>query len=424
MKLRIQKTEFNRWWQFVERITSTKNTISSIGGVLCTVSEENVTLEATDLKTSIRCVPNGISADETGKAILPAKLLGELFRRVPVEEFSIDIKGEKGVLLAGKNRTRFTTWTVGDFPKIPSPDSASVFCEISAGELLRVINEGIVASSQGDSFPTYLGTCFFHVSENLLSVVSTDSHRLALSQTDCVCESDSDMLLPILSVKELQRLLSNVISDVNVMVLADGSVSWFRMGNIEFSIRRVEASFPNYAKILNPKKTTSMISDRSNLISALERIDVIVRDFTRVVVMKLSPSGELRLSGKSPNTGTGVETMDANITGEPLMAGFNLSYLQDGLKAFKDSDIEFSFDGSSGQVTMTAPNRDNFLYMTMPVKISDDDEPELDEADELDDLNEPESSVNDDLLGATVTELSTPEPGQDFNEDGDKDAGE
>ena len=391
MKLRVQKTEFNRWWQYAERVTSTKNTISSLGGVLCTISEENITLEATDLKTSIRCTPSGISADETGAVILPAKLLGELFKKIPVDEFTIDVKNEKGVLLAGKNKTRFTTWTVSDFPKIPLSESASVFCEILAGELLRSIEEGIVASSLGDSFPTYLGTCFFHVKENSLSVVSTDSHRLALSQAECISNLDSDMLLPILSVKELQRLLSSVISDVKVIILTDGSVSWFRMGSIEFSIRRIESSFPNYNKILNPKKTTTMVTDRLSLVNALDRIDVVVREFTRVVVMKLSPSGLLRLSGKSPNVGTGLEVVDANISGEPLTVGFNLSYLQDGLKAFRDSDIQLSFDGSSGQVTVTAPNRDNYLYMTMPVKISDEDKvDESDEVGDFEDSNSPE----------------------------------
>ena len=394
MKLRFKKTEFNKWWQFVERATSSKGTISSMSGVLCTVSEETIVLEATDLKTSMRCIPHGVSADEAGAVILPAKLLGELFKKIPVEEFSVDIKNEKGVFLAGKNKTKFTTWAVSDFPKIPSSDKASVFCEITAGEILRVINEGIVASSQGESFPTYLGTCFFHVKENSLSVVSTDSHRLALSQADCVCEAEADMLLPINPVKELQRLLSSVISDLKVVVLTDGAVSWFRMGEMEFSVRRIEASFPNYTKILNPKKTTTMVCDRNILVNALDRIDVVVREFTRVVVMKLSPSGELRLSGKSPNIGTGVELVDANIVGEPLTVGFNLMYLQDGLKAFKDADIQLSFDGNSGQVTMVAPNRDNFLYMTMPVKISEEDE--IDESDETPDSEDNFSSEGQD----------------------------
>jgi DNA polymerase-3 subunit beta len=133
-----------------------------------------------------------------------------------------------------------------------------------------------------------------------------------------------------------------------------------------------------------------MVSDRNNLVNALDRIDVIVREFTRVVVMKLSPSGELKLSGKSPNVGVGIELVEANITGEPLTVGFNLSYLQDGLKAFKDSDIRLSFDGISGQVTITAPNRDNFLYMTMPVKISEEDE--INESEEMGDFEDDDSS--------------------------------
>jgi DNA polymerase-3 subunit beta len=117
--------------------------------------------------------------------------------------------------------------------------------------------------------------------------------------------------------------------------------------------------------------------------------------------MKLSPSGELRLSGRSPNVGIGIEVVDANIVGEPLTVGFNLSYIQDGLKAFKDTDIQLSFDGNSGQVTIVAPNRDNFLYMTMPVKISEEDEiDESDEAaDDTDDRSDDENvSSSDDNM--------------------------
>lgn len=374
MKLQIEKAEFIKWWQFAERITNPKNAIASLGGVLCTVTENGVVLEATDLKTSVRCVAQGISANEKGSVILPAKLLGELFKRVPTNEFSIDISGEKGTLIAGKNKTKFTTWAMSEFPKIPLAKDAEVFCEMTAGDLLRVVTEGTVASSQGESFPTYLGTCFFQIRSKVLRIVSTDSHRLALSDCDCEAENDGEMLLPILPVKELQRLLSNIITEARVRILTDGSVAWFQMGDIEFSIRRVEASFPGYEKILNPQKTTTMVVGLTKIMAAFERIDIIVRDSTKVVVMKMSPSGELRLSGKSPNTGTAVEYVEAEIIGEPAKLGFNISYVQDGLRAFSSGDVMFSFDGTSGQVTLTAPNRNDFLYMTMPVSITDDDE--------------------------------------------------
>lgn len=380
MKLQIEKTEFIKWWQFAERVTNPKNAIPSLGGVLCTVADNGIVLEATDLKTSVRCVAHGVTASETGSVILPAKLLGELFKRVPTESFSIDVNGEKGILVAGKNKTRFTTWSVADFPRIPLAKDAEVFCEIMAGELLRVITEGTVASSIGESFPTYLSTCFIQLRSNVIRIVSTDSHRLALSDADCVAESDADMLLPAAPVRELHRLLSNIVPEARVRILTDGSLAWFQMGDIEFSIRRVEASFPGYEKILNPQKTTTMVVSLTKILSAFERIEIIVRDSTRVVVMRMSPSGELRISGKSPNTGAAVEYVEADITGEPLKLGFNISYIQDGLKAFKGDEVMFSFDGSSGQITLTSPNRNDFLYMTMPVNISSEDD--IDDGDE------------------------------------------
>lgn len=381
MKLRIEKNEFIKWWQFAERITNPKNQIASLGGVYCVAMDGGVVLEATDLKTSIRCVAQGVSASENGSVILPAKLLGELMKRVPTNEFSIDVVDEKGTLTSGKNKTKFSTWAVADFPKIPSARSAQVFCEMKAGDLLRIISEGSVAGNHAENFPTYIATCFFQVRSNVIRAVSTDSHRLALSDAECTAPEDAEMLLPVLPVRELQRLLSSVIPEAVVRVLTDGSVAWFQMGDMEFSIRRVEASFPVYEKILNPNKTTNMVVNRDKIVSALERVEIIVRDSTRVVVMKMSEGEPLRISGKSPNTGTVVEYVDAAVTGIPLKIGFNISYIQDGLKAFQSEDVKFGFDGGSGQMALTAPNRDDFLYMTMPVSISEDDDIEEENAD-------------------------------------------
>jgi DNA polymerase-3 subunit beta len=85
------------------------------------------------------------------------------------------------------------------------------------------------------------------------------------------------------------------------------------MGDVEFSIRRIESSFPNYGRILNPNTTTAMLLDRMELLSALDRVDVIVRSHTRMVVMHITPGGELKLTGRAPEFGTVEEVLDANI---------------------------------------------------------------------------------------------------------------
>lgn len=384
MKIDIIRSDFLKAWQMAERSSSTKSTIGSLGGVLLSAENDRVQLSATDLKTSVRCTAEGVEVSQDGSAILPVKLLGELFKKAPTDALRIEIKDEKGVLIAGRNRTRFTTWPVSDFPKLAQSDGAEHLCDIPAGDLLRILVEGSIASSPADDFPKYLGACLIQLKEGALRVISTDGRRLSLSKCPCEGKNETDLLLPVIPLRELQRLLNGLNADTPVRILYDGSLTWFQMGQIEFSVRRVESSFPSYEKILNPSSTTTMVVKRDELLSALDRIDVIVRSHTRLVVMHLSPGGQLKLTGKAPELGTATEILDASIDGEPLKAGFNVGFLQDGLKSLGIDSIKMNLNGEAGQMTLRREGTDDFLYMLMPVRITEQDMIDPDDEEPID----------------------------------------
>jgi len=164
----------------------------------------------------------------------------------------------------------------------------------------------------------------------------------------------------------------------------ESTLVFFQMGSMEFSVRRVDAAFPNYENILNPQTTTTMDIDRHDLIGALERVDVIVRDFSRMVLIRLSPEGDLVLTGKAPETGAVEEILDAKIEGESLTVAFNVAFLLEGLKALYGDRVFISFNGPDGQMTMLRPGEKDFLYMAMPIKINPNEilRDEMDEEDE------------------------------------------
>ncbi|MCL2008934.1 MAG: DNA polymerase III subunit beta [Synergistaceae bacterium] len=379
MKIEISRSEFLKVWQMAERSSSSKSTVGSLGGVLVTAADNKVLLSATDLKTSIKCAADGVNVLKEGSAIFPVRILGELFKKAPTDVFSVDIKGEKGILVSGRNKTRFSTWPLDDFPKLAQSDGADVLCDVPASDFLRALSEGSIASSPTDDFPKYLGACLVQLKSGLLHVASSDGHRLSLSK--CLCEpqsqNDTDLLLPILPLRELQRLLQGIGQDKSgggsVRILYDGSMVWFQMGGVEFSIRRVESSFPNYERILNPNTTTTMFVSRPDLLSALDRIDVIVRSHTRMVVMHISPGGELKLTGRAPEFGTAAEVLDAAVEGDALKVGFNVGFLQDGLKSISFDQVKISLNGEAGQMTLRRDGSDDFLYMLMPVRITEQD---------------------------------------------------
>ena len=158
-----------------------------------------------------------------------------------------------------------------------------------------------------------------------------------------------------------------------IRILNDNTLVFFQMGSVEFSVRRVEAAFPDYEKIMNPNSTTVLEIDRTALTDALERVDIIVRDYTRMVVFRLSPEGDLILQGKAPETGAVEEILEGKIEGEPLTVAYNVGYLLEGLKALYGENVLMSFNGTEGHLSMLRPDEKNFLYMLMPIKLKKED---------------------------------------------------
>ena len=171
----------------------------------------------------------GVRTVTAGSAVLPVRIFGEFLKKTPHDKVSLEIDDERGTLSAGRNRTRFATWPVSEFPNIPRSDGAAPLCTIVAADLARAISEGSVASSTPADFPKYLGACLLKAQRDLLKIVATDGKRLSLSQCPCEAGAEVDLLLPIPALKELVRLLMGNAPESRIDVLYDGSTVWFRL---------------------------------------------------------------------------------------------------------------------------------------------------------------------------------------------------
>ncbi len=375
MKLQITQNVFMKYWSMAERCTGTRSTMATLACILCVADEDGVTLNATDLKTTIRLKAQGAEVLELGTAILPLRVVGELMKKIPVSPFTIAVEPEteKGTIVAGKSRYAFTTYTVDNFPDMPKPRAAEEFTKVKAGELSRILQEGTIAGAPNEDFPKYLSGGLIQMMRGELRVVSTDSRRLSLTKT-LIENTDpeasaKEMLLPLNSLLELQRILSDQSPDEDVEILQDGSVTYFNMSGLQYSVRCIDSKFPNYERILSMNSTTQMTIDRSAFLAALDRISVVVGDNSRVVILTLSPGAELTMKGRTPEIGEANESVDAKIESEPLRVAFNVSYLMSGLKAFRTSEVAIGFNGPEGQMTLTRPGSTDFVYMLMPIKL-------------------------------------------------------
>ena len=375
MKLEIERQDFLKVWQAAEKLAASKNAKDSTKGVLISASDNStVTLQATDLNTSIRCKAKGANVIEPGRAVLPAAIFGGIIRKLDTEDFVLEVNSERGFLNAGRNKMRFAVISPEEFPSIPESSSAESVCEIPAPLLAKIIAEGSTASSQPQDFPKYLGTCLLRISNMTLSAVSTDGKRLSLSKSTCNALKDADLLMPAQALKDFARNIAPLSQEDIVRILSDGSTVWFALENAEYSIRSVDSAFPNYERILNDEKYAVLTVNAGELLKALERVDIIASTtVAKIISMSLDPAGEMSITARAPELGTASETLLPQIEGEYLKLGFNVGYFMDGLKAVGNAQASIEFSGEEGQTRMKREGSDDFLYMLMPARLSQQD---------------------------------------------------
>ncbi|MBR0250931.1 MAG: DNA polymerase III subunit beta, partial [Synergistaceae bacterium] len=332
MKLEIKRQDFLKAWQTAEKIAVSKAITEIVNSIRINAADnENVTLEATDLKTSVKCKAEGVYVIEPGTAVVPVLLLGGMLKKLKCETLTIEVNDTRGMLFAEGSKSRFPVVPLEAFPKIPESTGAEAVCEINAKELSDTITEGGSASSQPQDFPKYLGACLMSIAEDSLKIVSTDGKRLAVSKA--MCENvfrQEDILLPSNPLKELAKQLSG---DSNVKIISDGTIVWFALEDAEFSIRRIDASFPDYQRILNSNVAAKLQISCEDLISVVERVDIVARTtIPHIMVMDMNPDGHMRISARAPE-GVAREFLEADITGNPMQIGFNAAFFLEGLKA-------------------------------------------------------------------------------------------
>ena len=371
MNLTIDKSAFLKGWTLAERNVSTGGGMNVLSAVRLKADENGVELYATDVRTSIICSVEGVSVSEPGEVIFPVKGVGDLFRKAAAKEFTLQVKEGKATLIAGKSRSRFSTFPAVDFPNIQTSSSASPLCKTNSSDLVALLERGTIAASQTEQFPLYLSSALFELSGDTLKIVATDNRRLSVGSGGVEDGSGSEetILLPMKGIKDLVRVLGTLSGDAIVSILFDSSQVYFVAEGVEFAVRRVESRFPPYGKIIPSSARTHMVIDRQELLSALDRVDVVVRDYNRTVILDLKPGGDCMMTAWAPEFGQANEEVTCTIDGEPLKIGVNSRYFMDGMKVISGLTVDISFNGRDGHLAIRNVVSDDYLCLLAPVEL-------------------------------------------------------
>src|ERR1700684_1453202 len=379
MEISVSRQDLLRELSATQSAVERKTTIPILSNFLLEAGQgegdatDRLTITATDLDQSIR-TSRAARVKKPGACTIPARKLFDYVKLLPDGDISIKLLDNHWVQIrSGRSNTKMVGMARANYPQVPEfPSMAAT--SISTLALKTLIARTIFAISNEESRYTLNGALLVIKAESL-AMVATDGHRLSyVEKPNELLEGISGekrVLIPRKALQELQQLLGNTEAE-KVEFADDEHTLFFRVGHRTLSTRRLSGQFPNYEAVMPRDNTKFAVVRASELSSAIQRVAQFADERSGAIRLRLE-ANELKISSSSTESGESEDTIDTPYSGDPIMVGFNSTYIIDFLKALGNEGevrLEFKDSQSAGQMRPEDPDAEyKSRYVLMPMRI-------------------------------------------------------
>ena len=320
-----------------------------------------LTLTTTDLEVSARLtIP--VQAQEQGVALIPARLLADMVKSLPQAPVDFDSDQSQATIQCGAFEGTVRLLPAEDFPAWQEPAGTTV--KLEAGRFAEAVGQVGRAASRDEARPTLTGV-LLEMNREGVTLVATDSYRLALRELTATAEGEATALVPERALSEAGRA-AGADEKGGVEVVLDQSQVTFRVGPLTLTSRLIEGQFPNYRQLLPEGYENRLTVSRQQLLDAVKRVGLLARENTPVR-MEFNALG-VRLSSQSPDLGGAVEAVEARYEGQDITVAFNPGYLADGLQVTTGESVRLEIKDGLKPGVVRGDGSD-FTYLVMPVRL-------------------------------------------------------
>ncbi len=364
MEIEVTQEKLSKALNNVSRIAVGKVTLPILNNVLIRVDKSKVSLVTTNLDMAIiDYLP--VSSSKDGVITVPAKLLAEFVSNLPRgEKVKITSKDNKTTITADKYSSTINSSPADDFPELPEIDEKkAVVFKMGVDEFKNGISSVVIASSNDLTRPALTGI-YFNTYDKTLAVAATDGYRLAEKKLVKNVQSEISVIVPTSSLQEVLRSISDDMEEIEISFNED--LVRFRLGEIEIISKLIDASFPDYRRLI-PKD--------NNIIVTLDR-DELVRVTKLAALFARSVSGSIMCETKKPNTfsvkslATELGKNDSSIETEVTEEGkvnLNSRFLLDALNSLDEKTIIVEFSSKITPVVLHNKKNQDYTHIVMPL---------------------------------------------------------
>ena len=366
MRFTCEKSTLVQGLNIASRTVAQKSSLSVIEGILCRAGA-GVSLTGYNMETAITYSVDA-EVTESGTCILPAKLFGDIVRRLPEGPVTVMVdENFKVSIRAGYASFAISAESAEDYPELPDVRSGRDV-SIPQLKLKELISGTIFAVSENQGRPIHTGVKF-EVENESISAIAVDGFRLARRtfHPEVPTGRELSFVVPAAGLKEVEKILTD--SDDDAAFTLGSKHILFEIGAATLVCRLLEGDFLDWRKVVPTNCPVKLVANVGDLAGSIERVGLIVSEKYKSPVRCIFGDQVLQLR---TNTTIGAAEDRCAIAGDgkELEIGFNVRYLADALRVIPSEEVVLELTNGLSPIVLTpAEDKYDYSYMVLPVRI-------------------------------------------------------
>ena len=364
MKIKVTQEKLSKALNNVSRIAIGKVTLPILNNVLIRVDNKKVSLVTTNLDMAIiDFLP--VSSSEDGVVTVPAKLLAEFVSNLPKgETIEINSKDTKVEIKAGKYSSIINGTFADDFPELPEiEEKKAVVYKIGVDEFKTSIGQVIIASSNDLTRPALTGV-YFNTYNGKLAIAATDGYRLAEKILIEKVKSEVKAIVPASSLQEVLRSIGEEVEEVEISFNDD--LVRFRLGEVEIISKLIDASYPDYQKLIPKDNEVKVTLDREELIRVTKLAALFARSVGGSIICETKAPDTFLVKSIANEFGENDSKIETSVEKDGRV-NFNSRFLIDALNSLESKEIEFEFSNRVSPTLLHNTKDKKYTHIVMPL---------------------------------------------------------
>ncbi len=342
MKFNVSSKTLYSYVSAVSKVINSKNALTILNNFLFELSDNTLTITASDLENTLVAHLEVMDAEGEGKFCVDARRMVDLLKEMPDQGISFDINDDNLAveIVYPSGNYSFIAINGNEYPSNESVDESTDIIEFTCPteQIIKGIDNTLFAVGNDDLRPQMMGI-LWDIKPDAITFVATDTRKLVKYRNAMSAPGvEGSCILPIKPATVIKNVFAK---EDEVKVTLEPKSATFESPSYKFNCRFIKGSFPDYNRVIPVKNPYVITVDRQSFLNAVRRVGVFVDQGHGLVKFKIEKD-QLTMKATDNNFCTSArEVVPCDFTGTEMIIGFSAPYLIEIFNTISTTECSF-----------------------------------------------------------------------------------